>query len=117
MRVLIVDDNEDSRQVLREYLPSSATEIFECADGADALTLFSELRPDWVLMDQEMPSVDGLTATARILNFFPNANICMVTAFDHEELMIEALGAGARGFVAKEHLYRLSDVLINLSSK
>ena len=111
MKILIVDDNEQVRLLLRDYLPVSANEIFECTDGSQACSFFKKHRPDWVLMDWEMPNVNGITAIREIIAEFPTANICMVTAFDDEDIRSEALAAGASGFVLKDNLFELEDVL------
>lgn len=111
MRVLIVDDNEKVRLLLRDHLPDAADEVFECADGIDALRLFEKYRPDWVLMDQEMEKMDGITATREIIAGFPTAKICMVTAFDDEEIRKEAFLAGARRFIVKDNLFELTKAL------
>lgn len=113
MKVLIVDDNEKVRLLLRDHLPVMADEVFECADGAEALSFFKKYRPDWVLMDQEMPRMDGITAIREIIAEFPKANICMVTAFDDEDLRDEAFAAGASGFVAKDNLFELEAILVD----
>jgi two-component system, NarL family, response regulator LiaR len=111
MKVLIVDDNEKVRLLVRDHLPASADEIYECADGDEAFALFEKHRPDWVLMDWEMPKMDGITATKEIIAEFPKANICMVTAFDDEELRAEAFAAGVSGFVGKSNLFELEAML------
>jgi CheY-like chemotaxis protein len=113
MKVLIVDDNEKVRQVVRDYLPVEVDEIFECADGAEALAFYRRHRPDWVLMDWEMPKTDGITAIREIIREFPEANICMVTAFDDLEIRREAFRAGASGFVLKDNLFELEAVMVN----
>lgn len=113
MKVLIVDDNERVRLLLRDYLPAAADEVYECSDGKEAISFFKKHRPDWVLMDQEMPKMDGITAIRQIIAEFPKARICMVTAFDDEELRSEAFAAGARGFIAKSKLFELETMLVN----
>ena len=113
MKVLIIDDNESVRLLVRDYLPASVDEIYECVDGGEALALYQEHRPDWVLMDWEMPKVNGITAIRQIIAEFPQANICMVTAFDDEAIRSEALSAGAIGFVLKDNLFELEAILVN----
>ena len=113
MKILIVDDNEQVRLLLRDYLPVSADEIFECADGSQACSFFKKHLPDWVLMDWEMPNVNGITAIREIIAEFPKANICMVTAFDDDEIRTEAMLAGASGFVLKDNLFELEEILVN----
>ena len=107
MKVLIVDDNEKVRELVRDYLPASVREIYECADGIEALAIYQKHLPDWVLMDWEMPEMNGITAIREIIAKFPEANICMVTAFDDAEIRTEALAAGASGFVLKDNLFEL----------
>lgn len=111
MKFLIVDDNENVRLLLRDYLSALADEVYECADGCEALSFFKRYHPDWVLMDWRMPNTDGISATREILDMFPKANICMVTAFDDEEIRSEATAAGARGFVLKDNLFELDAIL------
>lgn len=111
MKVLIVDDNKQVRELLRDYLPNMFDEIYECEDGSDAVSFFRKHHPDWVLMDWEMPKMNGITATREIIGEFPEANICMVTAFDDEEIRSEAFSAGASGFVLKDNLFELEDIL------
>ena len=113
MKVLIVDDNPQIRQLLREYLPASASDVYECADGGEAISFFKKYRPDWVLMDQDMAVVDGITAIREIIGEFPKANICMVTAFDDDDLRTEAFAAGASGFVVKDSLYQIEAILVS----
>ena len=113
MKVLIVDDNEQVRLLLRDYLPTSFDEIYECADGSEAVSFFKKHRPDWVLMDWEMPKTDGITAIREIIAEFPEANICMVTAFNDEDILAEALRAGALRFVLKDNLFELEAILVS----
>jgi NarL family two-component system response regulator LiaR len=111
MKILIVDDNPNVRQLTKAFLPASCEEVFECADGKETFGLYAKHLPDWVLMDWEMPKMDGITATRRIIKSFPNANICMVTAFDDEDLKQQAFEAGVSEFVLKDDLYQLKRVL------
>jgi CheY-like chemotaxis protein len=113
MKVLIIDDNEKVRLLLRDYLPASVDEIYECVDGGEAFALYQKHRPDWVLMDWEMPNVNGITAIRRIIAEFPQAHICMVTAFDEEAIRAEALLAGASAFVLKDNLFELEAILVD----
>jgi len=104
MTVLIVDDNADVRRVIRHVIADLASEIHECANGAEGLFLFGSHRPDWVLMDIQMPGGDGLDATRIITAYWPRMRICVVTSHDGAELRAAALRAGARGFVLKDDL-------------
>lgn len=111
MRVLIVDDNEQVRLLLRDYLSNMFDEVYECCDGGEAFEFFSLYRPDWVLMDWEMPNIDGIGAIRKIIGEFPEAKICMLTAFDEEEIRSEALSAGASGFVSKDNMFELQTII------
>ena len=111
MKVLIVDDNAQARRMVRDYLEDTVDDFRECDDGAGAVSAYAEFHPDWVLMDQDMPKMDGLTAIREIIAAFPKANICMVTAFDDKEIRDEAIAAGATGFVVKDNLFELTAML------
>lgn len=111
MKVLIVDDNEQVRLLLRDYLSNIFDEVYECCDGNEAFDFFALHRPDWVLMDWEMPNVDGICAIRKIISKFPQAKICMLTAFDEEEIRSEAMSAGARGFVTKDNMFELQTII------
>lgn len=113
MRILIVDDNEKVRRLVRDYLPASVDQIYECADGDEAFALFEKHRPDWVLMDQEMARIDGITAIREIMAEYPRANICMVTAFNDDDLRTAAFAAGASGFVVKDNLFQIEAILVS----
>ena len=112
MKILIVDDNEKVRTLLIDHLPAEADEIYECADGIEAFSLFKKVKPDWVLMDHEMPRMNGIAAIREIIAEFPTANICMVTAFDDKEIRDEAIAAGAAGFVLKDSLFQLESIIV-----
>ncbi len=109
--VLIVDDHEKMRRLMRHLLPEEVVAIHECGDGADAIATFEACRPDCVLMDIEMPVLDGIRATREIIRRHPGARIIVVTHFDdplHREL---ALGAGAEAVVSKTRLGDLRSLL------
>jgi DNA-binding NarL/FixJ family response regulator len=110
LKVLIVDDNEQARQMIRHYLSNQIINFSECADGADALRCYEANRPDWVLMDWEMRT-DGLTATRRIIKAHPEARILIVTQHDDNNLREAAIEAGARGVVLKDNLLALGSFL------
>jgi len=111
MTVLIVEDNAEMRRLLKSFVRPLAETAYECDDGAEAETLYAELQPDWVLMDIEMPRVDGIAATRRIKAAFPAARIVIVTNYDEADLRAEALAAGACGYVLKENLVELRRLL------
>src|ERR1700683_2580841 len=104
MTLLIVDDNAGIRRVLRRLLADTASTIWECADGSEALTAYEERRPDIVLMDLRMPTVDGLTAIRLIRGYDPSARIIVVTDYLDEDIKIAALEAGACEYVLKHEI-------------
>ena len=113
VKILIVDDREPARQMIKRYLCELTNEFCECADGADALETYRAFLPDWVLMDWEMKQMDGLAATRSIISAFPTARILMVTQYCDRELWRAAVDAGACGFFPKDNLLDLSDFFKN----
>lgn len=111
MKLLIVDDNTEMRKLMRSLLEGLAEEIFECSDGSQAFAAYTLHRPDWVLMDIEMPQTDGITASRQLTNAFPAARVLVVTKYDDEEMREEAANAGACGYVLKENLPALRNFL------
>ncbi len=111
MKVLIVDDNEQARWMIKHYLRELSDEIRECEDGAEALSAYAEFLPDWVLMDWEMKQVGGLAATQNIIEQFPDAKILIVTNYDENDLRQTAKEAGAVGFILKDDLLMLRSFL------
>ena len=69
------------------------------------------MKPDWVLMDIKMAPMDGITATNKIRNLYPDANIIIVTDYDDANLKNEARAAGAVGYVLKENLTKIGDII------
>jgi two-component system response regulator DegU len=111
MNILIVEDNDLMRAIIRETVSEFADVVAECGDGSEAFSFFKKHRPDWVLMDWEMPKMNGITATREIISEFPTAKICLVTSFDDNALRTEALAAGAVRFVLKDNLFELEELL------
>jgi DNA-binding NarL/FixJ family response regulator len=104
IRVLIVDDQQLVRSGFRMILRSDpGLEVAgEGADGAEAVALARDLRPDVVLMDVRMPRVDGIEATRRIVRLTDAPRVLVLTTFDLDEYVFGALRAGASGFLLKD---------------
>ena len=106
VRVLIADDQQLIRDGFRMILAADPDiEIVgEASNGAEAVALARELHPDVVLMDIRMPELDGIEATRRILaqNHDPRTNVLILTTFDLDEYVYDALRAGASGFLLKD---------------
>lgn len=109
--LLIVDDNQAMRLLIRSIVGGVTDSVVECADGADALAAYIAHRPAWVLMDVEMAGMDGLQATRAITAQFPDARIVIVTQHTDAGTREAATAAGATGFVSKEDLTELRAVL------
>src|SRR5215207_8006715 len=106
IRVLIVDDQELVRTGFRLFLetqPGLAV-VGEAGDGEEAIERVRELRPDVVLMDIRMPTMDGVEATAKLASgaIEPAARVLVLTTFDLDEYVFGALRAGAAGFLLKD---------------
>ncbi len=104
LRVVIADDHLVVREGLRFILETQdAFELVgEAKDGDEAVQLASNLGPDVVLMDLRMPGTDGITAIKRIRDTAPSIAIVILTTYDEDELMLEGLQAGARGYLLKD---------------
>jgi two-component system response regulator DegU len=102
--VMIVDDNDEIRRMLRAVLADLADPIYECAAGAEAGAAYGTHRPDWVLMDVSMEPVDGIEATRHIIQAFPDARVVIVKQNADASLRDAARVAGAGGYVLKDNL-------------
>ena len=104
LTVLIVDDHPIFRKGLRALLGGQPALrlVGEAASGAEALRLATELRPDAILMDLQMPGGDGLTAIRQIVAARPESRILVVTMFEDDDSVFAAMRAGARGYVLKD---------------
>lgn len=101
------------RRLIKSLLADLADVIAECSDGSDAQRCYAAHQPDWVLMDLMMPQMDGLVATRQILASDPAARVVIVTGHESRALRREAQEAGACGYVLKENLLELREILNN----
>lgn len=104
IRVLIADDHSVVREGLRMFLSRDPelTIVGEAVDGAEAVRLAQELRPDVVLMDLLMPVMDGITATAAIRNALPETEVVALTSVLESTSVVGAVKAGAIGYLLKD---------------
>ena len=104
IRVLIADDQALVRTGFRLILSGEPgiEVVGEARDGAEAATLAAELAPDVVLMDVRMPGVDGIEATRRIVVDESSPRVLVLTTFDLDDIVYDALRAGASGFLLKD---------------
>ena len=102
--ILIVEDQRIVREGLRAVLEDEPeiTIVGEAANGQEAIDLFARLRPDVVLMDLQMPVLDGPEATRRIRELHPEAHILVLTTYATDEFIFKALRGGAKGYLLKD---------------
>ena len=101
VRILVVDDHPIVRHGLRTLLGGRPEWkiIDEAEDGIEAVEKADRLKPDVVVLDVSMPRMDGLEACRRIRKSVPKSEVLIVTQHDSPQMMREALGAGARGYI------------------
>ena len=104
IRVIIVDDESLVRAALRVFLESADgfELVGEADNGADAVTLVRAVKPDVVLMDVQMPTMDGIEATRRLTQEFPGIKVVALTTFSAERVIVPMLSAGASGYLVKD---------------
>lgn len=112
MKLLIADDNEKMRTMLKKLVKGLADEIVECNDGKEAVAMYAKFRPDYVLMDIQMKEMDGITATKLIKQSNPAAKVIIVSNFSDQKFRNAAGNAGVMGFVPKENLLDVLNFVI-----
>jgi CheY-like chemotaxis protein len=117
MNLLIVDDNAGIRRMLRRILVDTASTIWECTDGSQALAAYEEHHPDVVLMDVRMPGMDGLAATRQLCTHHPSARVIVVTDYLDDDVRAAALEAGAQEYVLKHEMSVLPEVLSSMTKR
>lgn len=103
IRILIADDHTLVRQGLRQLCEGMGgfTVVAEAANGAQVVTLARTAQPDVILMDIVMPDVDGVAAIRQMMRESPDARIIALTMYREEQYMLDAIRAGARGYLLK----------------
>ena len=104
IRILTADDHHLIRTGVSSFLATQPglEVVAEAANGEEALEKYREVRPDVVLMDLNMPVMDGLAATRAILDEFPDARVVVLTTYEGDEDIHRALDAGALGYLVKD---------------
>jgi two-component system cell cycle response regulator DivK len=102
-RILVIEDNEDNRQIIRDLLTGFDYELIETADGAEGVAMAQSHRPDLILMDIQLPGMDGYEATRRIraIPELARVPIIAVTSYALSGDEAKAREAGCDGYVAK----------------
>ncbi|MBA2868643.1 response regulator [Methanococcus maripaludis] len=103
VKTMIVDDSAFMRNILKRILSTTNKYVVigEAANGAEAIKMAEDLQPDLISMDIVMPETDGITATKAIKEKTPEIKIVMCTSVDQEQKMIDAVNAGADGYIVK----------------
>lgn len=103
LRVLLADDHAVVRKGIREFLEEDGevAVVAEVAGGAEAVRLAGELRPAVVVLDVQMPGVNGIEATRQIKAAYPEIRVLILTAYDEDPYVFALLRAGADGYVLK----------------
>ena len=102
LRVLVVDDSPIIGRKISMLLDQIGYRVVMTAEnGREAIAAYRKCRPDVVTMDISMPVMDGIEATRNLVKMFPLANIVMVTSHRHKKIVLEALDAGAKGYILK----------------
>ena len=104
MKVLIVDDHATVRMGIRLVLQAAddLEVVGEAADGRSAISMARALSPDVILMDIQMPELDGVAATKAILAEYPEAKVIILTMYRQDRYVFEAIKVGARGYLLKD---------------
>ena len=101
-RILVVDDERFMRFTLKRLLEMEGHEVVgEAGNGLEAITQYSELKPDVVTMDITMPEMDGIEAVEKICTQYPDAKIIMCSAMGQTQMVTQALKNGAQDFIIK----------------
>ncbi|HMN05293.1 MAG TPA: response regulator transcription factor [Flavobacteriales bacterium] len=101
--ILIVDDQSiilDGMEAILSGM-SDVEVVGRCANGSEAVELARELKPDLVLMDVNMPDMDGIEATRHVLKASPDSHVLMLSMYGHREFVLEVMAAGASGYLLK----------------
>ena len=102
MKILVVDDAAFMRMMVKDILVKNGYDVVgEATNGAEAVAMYKEHRPDLVTMDITMPEMDGITALKEIKKINPQARVIMCSAMGQQAMVLEAIQAGARDFVVK----------------
>ena len=102
-KILIVEDNELNMRLFSDLLKSKGHQVFQCSEGKEALSQAKKIKPDLILMDIQMPEVDGLTATKLIRQTpeIANTKIIAVTAFAMDGDAERILASGCNDYISK----------------
>ncbi|GAA1047070.1 MULTISPECIES: response regulator [Rothia] len=104
LKILVVDDQSLMRQAMTSFVTfeKDMEVVAQASDGAEAVNLALQLKPDVILMDLQMPVMNGIDATSKITAALPSTKVLAVTTFHSEDYVVPALKAGASGYIVKD---------------
>jgi len=114
MKLLVADDHAGVRRFVRRLVSELAVEICECANGKEAVRVCADFLPDLVIMDLQMPEMDGYEATRRLRTQWPQVLVIAISHAQHPEIERQARLAGASCFLPKEQLKDLPGCICRL---
>ncbi|MBU1099106.1 MAG: response regulator transcription factor [Bacteroidetes bacterium] len=118
MKLMIVDDSAEMRKSIRSIVTNTRDTVFECENGSQVLPIYVKEHPDYVLMDINMPVMNGIEATRNLIAKFPEARVLIISNYNDDEFRKEAEESGAIKYFVKDNLidiktYLLKDWVIN----
>lgn len=113
--VLIADDSRFLRNLLKNILHKEGFQVFyEASDGLSAVSLYKEKSPEIVLLDLTMPTLNGIDALKKIIDYDPKANVIICSAMGQNSLITEAISSGAKDFIVKPYFNELGPTIRKL---
>ncbi len=100
-KILIIDDSAVARKALRNIFEKMECRIFEAACAIEGIRMFHNLKPDLITMDIYMPDLSGIEAVQRIMLMDPSSKIIMVSGTGKEDMVVNAIKSGAKGYIVK----------------
>ncbi len=100
-KILVVDDEDDVRLFLQDFLSERDLQVMSASSGEEALEIVDKERPDIVLLDLMMPGIDGLECLERIMKKNPATNVIMITALNDDVRVAKARKLGAQNYILK----------------
>ncbi len=113
---MIVEDNLNFREMVKNLFQESFSDIYETSSGSEAVEKYKTNLPDLVFMDVNIEGLDGIKTTKKILIEYPQAKIVMVSQYDNLKITKAAIDAGAIDYITKDNLSKLFEIVKNMKS-